>query len=84
MGGKSVAPTADGLNPLARLLISLGVFFILVGLLLLIRPRFSLFKLPGDILVKKKNLTFYFPLATSLLLSFLFTLILNLILWLKR
>jgi hypothetical protein len=31
-------------------------------------------KLPGDILVQRKNFTFYFPLATSLLLSLLLTL----------
>ncbi|HEX68501.1 MAG TPA: DUF2905 domain-containing protein, partial [bacterium] len=36
-------------------------------------------KLPGDILIKKKNFTFYFPLATCLILSILLTLILNLI-----
>jgi hypothetical protein len=33
-------------------------------------------KLPGDILIKKENFTFYFPLATSLLLSLLLTLLL--------
>ncbi len=32
-------------------------------------------KLPGDILIKKENFTFYFPLATSLLLSLLLTLL---------
>lgn len=34
-------------------------------------------RLPGDIVVKKKNFTFYFPLATSILIS----LILSLVLW---
>lgn len=32
-------------------------------------------KLPGDILIQRKNFTFYFPLATSLLLSLLLTLL---------
>jgi len=32
-------------------------------------------RLPGDIIVHKKNFTFYFPIATSILLSFLITLI---------
>lgn len=33
-------------------------------------------RLPGDILIKKKNVTFYFPLATSILISIILTLIL--------
>ncbi|MFQ5674607.1 MAG: DUF2905 domain-containing protein, partial [bacterium] len=33
-------------------------------------------KLPGDILIQKKNFTFYFPIATSILLSFILSLFL--------
>jgi hypothetical protein len=52
----------------------------LIGLVLYFSPRIPLpGKLPGDILVKKPNFTFYFPLASSILLSLLLSLILYLI-----
>jgi len=41
-----------------------GVFFLLIG-----RTNLPLGRLPGDILYRGKNTTFYFPLATSILLS---------------
>jgi hypothetical protein len=38
-------------------------------------PFLRLGKLPGDIIIKRDNFSFYFPLTTSILLSLLFTLI---------
>ncbi len=65
---------------LGKILILGGVVAILVGLVLVFTPRIPfLGKLPGDILVKRDNFTFYFPLATSILLSLLVSLILYLI-----
>lgn len=65
---------------LGKTLIIIGGLVLLVGLLLYFFDRIPfLGKLPGDILVKKKNFTFYFPLATSILLSLLLTLLLYLI-----
>jgi H+/Cl- antiporter ClcA len=66
---------------LAKLLIILGVVLIVVGLLLTILARLNLplGRLPGDLLYRGKNTTFYFPLATSILLSVLLTLILYVI-----
>ena len=63
---------------LAKLLILLGAALILAGILLLLvgRLHLPLGRLPGDILYRGKNTTFYFPLATSVLLSVLLTLIL--------
>jgi len=68
---------------LGKLLIFVGVFFIVLGLILLLFQKlpFGFSKLPGDIFIKKDSFTFYFPLATSLLISPLLTLILNLIFW---
>ncbi len=40
---------------------------------------FKLKKLPGDILIKKDNFTFFFPITTSIIVSIILTLILNLI-----
>ena len=49
-----------------------------IGLLLTFGSRVpGLGRLPGDILVRKGNFTFYFPLLTSILLSLLLTAILS-------
>ena len=65
-----------GFGPLGKMLILLGVFIILIGIFLLIGDRIPwLGRLPGDIIIKKKNFTFYFPLATSILISIILTLI---------
>ena len=67
--------------PPGRLLIILGVVLILVGLLLTYGRRIPwLGKLPGDIRIEQENFSFYFPLATSLLVS----LLLSLLFWLFR
>jgi Protein of unknown function (DUF2905) len=69
------------MTDLAKLLIILGAALLLAGLLLLLvgRLHLPLGRLPGDILYRGKNTTFYFPLATSILLSILLTLILYVI-----
>ena len=48
---------------------------VLVVLGLLVMAGFPLFRLPGDFTVRRGPVTFYFPLATSILLSILFTLL---------
>ena len=61
---------------LGGVFIILGVIIIIVGGLLLLSGKLPwIGRLPGDILIQKKNFTFYFPLATSILLSLLLTLI---------
>jgi len=68
------------MGELARVLIIIGVVLIILGLLMLVLPRFPfLGRLPGDILIKKEHLTFYFPLATSIVISIIISLILYLI-----
>ncbi|HFC97844.1 MAG TPA: DUF2905 domain-containing protein [Thermosulfurimonas dismutans] len=71
------------MNPLAemgKMLILFGIFLILAGALTLFLPKLSqLPRLPGDILIRKGNFTFYFPLVTCLILSLLLTLILNIL-----
>ncbi|WP_224999776.1 DUF2905 domain-containing protein [Cesiribacter sp. SM1] len=65
-------------SQLAKILIAVGGLLLLAGLLLLFFDRLPFGgRLPGDIVVKKKNFTFYFPLATSILIS----IILSLVLW---
>lgn len=56
--------------PLARFLIGLGAILIVLGVLLMFLPKIPVLgKLPGDIYIKRKNFIFYFPVATSLLVS---------------
>ena len=68
----------------AKLLIFFGLILIVVGVLFLVIPKLpylsNLGRLPGDIYIKKGNFVFYFPVVTSILLSIIFTIIINLIL----
>ncbi|WP_072151797.1 DUF2905 domain-containing protein [Candidatus Kryptobacter tengchongensis] len=64
-----------------KILMLLGVLIFVFGLILLIADKIGskipfLGKLPGDILLQKRNFTFYFPLTTSILLSLILTLVL--------
>jgi len=68
--------------PLGRFLIILGIICLILGLLLSYTNIFSYLKLgrlPGDILIKRENFQFYFPITTSILLSLVITLIVYLI-----
>jgi len=72
---------------IGKLLVVLGVALIVVGLLFIMGSKFSwlgLGHLPGDIRYKGKNTTFYFPLATCVLISVIVSLILWLISHLTR
>jgi hypothetical protein len=63
-----------------KLLVLVGVALVLVGALWLLGERIGLGRLPGDIVVRGERFTFYFPLATYVLLS----LLLSLLVWLVR
>jgi hypothetical protein len=69
------------MNDLGRLLIGLGLVLLIAGglLLLLGRTGIPLGRLPGDISYRGKNLSVYFPLGTSILLSVLLSLVFYLI-----
>lgn len=71
---------------IGRLLVILGVALVVMGgvVILLGRTGLPLGRLPGDILYRGKNTTFYFPLATSIVLSVVLSTILFLISRLKR
>ena len=59
-----------------KTLIIIGVLFILVGLLYPFLKDIGLGKLPGDIVIKKENSTFYFPIVTCIFISVAISLIL--------
>jgi hypothetical protein len=68
--------------PLGRLLITAGLVLVALGLLVTFAGRLPirLGRLPGDIYIHGKNSTFYFPLATCILVSVL----LSLVMWIFR
>ena len=73
------------LAPLGKILIIMGAAIIVLGVAFLFIDRIPLIgKLPGDILVKRQNFTLYFPLATSILLSIVISLILIVINYFRR
>src|SRR5207245_237032 len=63
---------------ISRFLITLGVAILVVGLLWPVLGKIGLGRLPGDIVIRRDNFTFYFPIVTCLLISA----VLSLILWL--
>lgn len=58
---------------MGRLLVLVGLVVVALGLLIM--AGVPLFRLPGDIVVRRGNFSFYFPLATSIVLSILLTLL---------
>ena len=63
-----------------RLLMVLGGVLLLAGLALTAVGRLGLGRLPGDLVYRRGNFSFYFPIMTSILLS----IVLSLLLWLFR
>jgi hypothetical protein len=65
---------------MGRTLIAIGVVLVILGVLVTFGEKLPirLGRLPGDIVIRSKNTTFYFPLVTSLLLSVL----LSFVMWL--
>ncbi len=64
-----------------KLLIIIGLIIAAFGVVLTLAGKVPwIGRLPGDFYIKKDNFTFYFPLATSILISVIF----SLILWLLR
>ncbi|NBX91740.1 MAG: DUF2905 domain-containing protein [Proteobacteria bacterium] len=65
---------------LGKILVLTGSVLVLVGLIVWggahVGLTEKLGKLPGDIKIEGKNVTFYFPLATSILISLLMSLVL--------
>ena len=66
----------SGLSDVARALIVFGVLVVGAGLALLLLPKMPwLGRLPGDILIQRERVTVYLPLATSIVVSLLLSLL---------
>lgn len=66
------------MGDLGRTLVMIGGLLLAVGLLLILAGKVNLpiGRLPGDVVLRGKNTTFYFPLMTSIVLSVILTLVL--------
>ena len=66
----------ERMQHIGKILIITGAVISLIGAALLFSGRIPwIGKMPGDILIERKNFTFYFPLATSIFISILLTLL---------
>ncbi|OGQ81180.1 MAG: hypothetical protein A3F90_03725 [Deltaproteobacteria bacterium RIFCSPLOWO2_12_FULL_60_19] len=67
------------MGPLGKTLIVFGLVLVAVGIVLFFAPKIPwLGRLPGDIVIRRESFSFYFPLATCLLISAILTLVLYL------
>jgi Protein of unknown function (DUF2905) len=67
------------MSDFGKILVFFGLILVVLGLILLFGPKIPwLGKLPGDITIKRENFTFYFPLATSIVISILLTILFSL------
>lgn len=66
----------QGFQPLGKILIIIGLFIIILGILFLFAGRIPwIGRLPGDIVIERKNINIYIPITTSIILSILLTII---------
>ncbi len=66
----------ENLQPIGKFIFISGIIIALIGIALMFIDKIPfLGKLPGDFTVKRNNFTFYFPLATSILISLIISLI---------
>ncbi|HEX5647552.1 MAG TPA: DUF2905 domain-containing protein [Nitrospira sp.] len=77
---------------IGKVLIGIGVAIVVIGILLVAADRIPglgsavswLGKLPGDLSYKRDNVSFYFPIATSIVLSIVLSLVFYLLGWFFR
>ncbi len=89
MGSSQSLPTtrasATLSSTLPRAFITTVVVLGVVGLLLIIMGNVPfLGKLPGDLVIRRGGVTFFFPIVTCILLSVVLTVLINLIFWIFR
>ncbi len=66
------------MNEFGKTIIVFGFLLVVIGLFLILSPKIPfLGKLPGDFFYHKGNFSFYFPLATSIILSIILTILIN-------
>ena len=66
---------------MSRLLIIFGLVLVAVGVLWPVIAKLGLGRLPGDVVIERENFRLYIPIATSLLISLLLSLVLWFLNW---
>jgi hypothetical protein len=73
------------LSSLGKLLLLFAVVLGIVGLVLILMGRVPfLGKLPGDLVIRRDGVTIFLPITSSIVLSLVLTVLINLILWILR
>jgi len=68
----------QGFDSFGKTLMFFGLILLVVGAVLHFGGKFTaLGRLPGDIRIERENFSFYFPIVTSILLSVILTIVLN-------
>jgi hypothetical protein len=67
------------MGALGRTVLIFGAILVVLGLALIVGEKLGIGRLPGDIVIEKKGFRFSAPIATSILLSLVLTLLANLI-----
>ncbi len=62
---------------MSKILITLGVIFLLLGILYPYLANLGVGRLPGDIVIKKNNFNLYFPITSAIIISILISIILK-------
>lgn len=65
---------------MAKILITIGLLLVVIGLCWPLLQKMNLGRLPGDIIFKSDNFKFYFPLTTCVVIS----VVLSILLWIFR
>lgn len=68
------------IESIGKSLIFFGIILIVIGSIFVVFGKIPWFgRLPGDIIIRREGFTFYFPIATMILLSILLTILFNII-----
>jgi len=68
---------------MGKVLVQIGLFLVIVGLFLYLFES-TAFRIPGDVVIKRPNVTIFIPIGSSFLLSLILTLLLNIIFRVKK
>jgi hypothetical protein len=64
---------------IGKIIIIVGLLLVVIGFIIMLGSKFPFIgKLPGDIVIERKNYSFYFPITTCIIISIILTFILRL------
>ncbi|MFH0839294.1 MAG: DUF2905 domain-containing protein [Candidatus Omnitrophota bacterium] len=67
---------SGAVSSMGKFLIVIGIMLVAIGALFIFMEKIPYIgKLPGDVYIKKKNVTFYFPITTSIIISIILSLV---------